>query len=215
MNLTPEWYFFILISLTISLAWIKLIYGRFINDFFSAATNYNSSYRIFREPGIVKKRVGYSLDIIYLFSGGLFLYNLFEFYNIKPFNYSGIHIFVFSLLVLLALIILRLFIMGIISIIFNRKEMISEFIYHFYLYNKMLGLSLMPFLFLIPYTQGILQQIIVYMSFTIVAIVYLYRFVRIFIFLIKNVVFIFYLFLYLCVLEIMPLMVFIKFLLSL
>ena len=152
---------------------------------------------------------------MYLIAGGLFLYNLSEFYNFKPFNYSGIHVFLLAVIVLLALILMRIMIMKTISVIFKRKELMSEFIFHFYLYNKILVLTLIPFLLLIPYTQGILQQISVYLGLTIVAIVYLYRFVRIILFLIKNVVFIFYLFLYLCVLELLPLIVIIKFMLSL
>jgi hypothetical protein len=209
------WYFFILISLIIIVAWIKIIYTKFLNDFFTSALNYQIARKIYNETGIVRKRVGITLDILYLVSGSLFLFAVSEFFNITPFNFSGIRILYLSFIVLLSFIVFRLLIMRLVSVIFHQKRIISEFLHHFYLYNKILGLLLIPFLFLIPYTEGVLQQVSVYVGFILILAVYLYRVFRIIVFLFKNAVFIFYLILYLCVLEILPFLVIIKFLLSL
>ncbi len=215
MSVIPDWYFFVLISLVISVVWIKLIYPKFLTNYFSSALSYQIAHKIYNETGLTGKRVGLTLDIIYLITGALFLYNLFHFFALSPFNLSGIRLLLLSLSALVFFILLRLLLMYLVSILFHQNKIISEFLFHFYLYNKMLGILLIPFLFFIPYTEGILQEVIVYVGIIAVIFVYLFKLVRVILFLLKNVIFIFYLFLYLCVLEIVPFMVIIKFLLSL
>jgi len=213
--MTNEWYFFALISLLILLAYIKLIYTKFLTEYISAAFNIQFAHKLFNETGIVRKRVGFTLDFIYLVSAASYIFALSDFFNYTLNNYSELNIFFISFIVLLLLIIFRLLIMKSFSIIFHQKKIISEFLFHFYLYNKLLGLLLIPFLLFIPYTEGNLQKVFVYLSFIVISGVIFYKLFRIINFLLKNVVFIFYLILYLCVLELIPFMVIIKFLLSL
>jgi len=215
MNVVPDWYFFILLLPVISIAWIKLLYSKFLDNYLSSALSYQIAHKNYSESGIVRKRIGLSLDIIYLISGAMFLLNLFYYYNITLFGISGIRLLAVSLLILLSLIALRLLLMNMVSVLFHVKHCISEFLYHYYLYNKILGLVLIPFLFLIPYTEGFLQDLSFFIAVTAIIVVNLFRVVRIIVFLLKNVIFIFYLILYLCVLEIAPFLIIIKFLISL
>ena len=215
MEYVPEWYFFILIGVILVFAWIKLIYTKFLNDLFSSVFNYHLSQKVYNEAGIVRKHVGYALIGIYNISGALYLFVLSRYFNIIPFGLSGIQLFFFFTGLLLAIMVFRIILTRLIAVIFVSEEKFSEFIYHFYSYNKILGLLLLPFLLFIPYTEGLLQQILVITSLCVVGLVYFTRLIRILIFIIKNVVFLFYLFLYLCVLEILPLLVIIRLVLSL
>ncbi len=60
-----------------------------------------------------------------------------------------------------------------------------------------------------------MQQVLIFSGVSLVIAVYLIRLFRVIIYVIKNVVLFFYLILYLCTLEILPLLVVIKVLLSL
>lgn len=211
----PEWYFFSLLFLLIIVIWIKLTYPKYFFDIFAASVSYSVACKIFNESGVIKKKVDLAIDLIYIISGGLFLYCLLTYFNLEPFELSGVKILLFSVLCLISIILFRVFCLKLISVIFHQEKLVDEFIFHFYLYNKTLGLLLIPFLLFIPYTEGVLQYIFLYISALTVLVVYIYRLLRIIIFLIKNEVFILYLILYLCILEILPFMVAVKYLLSL
>lgn len=212
---TPDWFFFITLIAVLSVAWVKLIYTKFVLDFISSAINYNAAVKVYSEPGIVRKRVGYYLNILFLISGSLYLFILFNFYGYSPFGLTGHDLLLFSLGILSAFIIYRIVIAKLISFLFLKEELFSQFIHHYFLYNKLLGLVLLPFLFFIPYTTEILQQIFVYLSIIIIAAVYLLRLIRIIEFILRKVVLYIYLFLYLCALEILPVLIITRIFLSL
>lgn len=211
----PDWFFYFLIALLLILAWIRIVYTKFLTEFLAAPINYQLSLRIHREAGIVRKRVGYTLNLIYLISGGLYLFLLCNFFGFYPYGFEGKELLLFCGGILLALIVIRTGLMGITAIIFNQRALFYELAHHFYLYNKALGLILIPFLLLIPYTEEYIQQLFVYMSITVAGLVYIIRLIRIIIFIFRNVVLLFYLFLYLCILEILPVLVIIRLIMSL
>jgi hypothetical protein len=105
--------------------------------------------------------------------------------------------------------------MKVIGYIFNRERMFSAYLYHHFIYNKIAGLAIIPFLFVIPYTKGILQEALIFTGISVIIITQLLRLVRAAIFIINNVVLFFYLILYLCILEIIPILVVIKVIISL
>lgn len=212
---TPDWYFLLIVALIISLAWIKIIFEKHIINFLSSSINYQVSLKVFNDAGIVRKRLGYILNSIYLISVGMYMFALSGYFRIAPYKLSGIYLLLFYIGILLGLAAIRLIIAGVTSIFFDRVKLFSEYIHHYYLYSKVLGLVILPFILLIPYTEGFLQQLSVYLSFMVVISVFISRIIRISSFIIKNVVLYFYLFLYLCVLEFMPILIIIRLMMSL
>ncbi len=215
MDKTPDWFFFIIIVAVLSLAWVKLIYTKFVFDFISSVFNYNISVKIYNEAGIVRKRVGYYLNILYLLTGSLYLFAISRYFDYSPFELRNMQLFFLCFCILFGFIFYRILITKIISFIFLKEGLFSEFIHHFYVYNKLLGLVLLPFLLLIPYSNESLQQIFVYLSFAIITSLYILRIFRIITFIFKKEVLLFYLFLYLCTLEILPVLVITRIFLSL
>lgn len=215
MNLTPDWYFYCLLLLLVIFIWIKMIYPKFLIDFFYAALSYPFANKVYYESGISRKYAGQGMNLIYFISGSLFIFNIVKHYNIQLFDLPDINILIFSVLILVSLILFRIFCLKFVAFIFHKEKIINLFIFHFYIYNKLLGLFLIPFLLFIPYTEGFLQTAFLYISFVIISIVFIYRLIRVIMYIFKNDIFIFYLFLYLCVFEILPYLVILKFLISL
>ena len=211
----PDWYFIIIISVLVAFAWIRIAYTRFIAILFESSFNYLLASKIFKERSAVKRRVWMAFDLIYLLNGSLFLYLLFRFFD---WDFVGENDFIqlsVSFGFLLVMMIIRIITMSVTGHIFDRYSLFSEFLYHFYIYNKLIGLVLLPFILAIPYTQGQLHVILIYTALSVVGIVYFMRFIRAVIFTLKKEVLIFYLILYLCTLEILPVLVIIKLILSL
>lgn len=215
IKLTPDWYFYILLFLSISAIWIKTAYPKFLYEYFYAAISYPFSNKIYYEAGITRKRAGALMTLIYIAAGSMYIFSVIKYYNFQLLEFTDFQIIILSTLLLILLILFRVFCLKFTAFIFHKESIIKGFIFHFYLYNKLLGLILIPFLFLIPYTQGILQIIFLYLSFLTISLMYIIRIIRVIIYIFKNDFFIFYLFLYLCAFEILPYVIMFKLLLSL
>ena len=211
----PDWYFIIIISVLVAFVLIRIAYFRFISVLFESSYNYLLASKIIKESSVIQKRVWIAFDFIYLINGSLFLFLLFRFFN---WDFAGENDYLqlaVSFGFLAGLMLIRSIIMRIIGHIFDRYSLFTEFLYHFFIYNKVIGLVLFPFILTIPYTRDQLHIILIYTALSMVGIVYFMRLIRAVIFTLKKEVLIFYLILYLCTLEILPVLVIIKLILSL
>jgi hypothetical protein len=211
----PDWYFLIILLVISCIAWARVIYGKHLSSIWFSSSSYQNATKVYKEQSAVQKRFGLGLDFLYLVNLSLFLYLLNRFFALAIFKADDIVFVLLAFLFLSFLVFIRIFVMRLTAYIFERSELFLEFLYHFFIFNKVMGLVLIPFLLTIPYTQGQLHKILVYTGIFIVFVIHLFRLFRIAVFVLKNVVLFFYLILYLCILEILPVLVVIKLLLFL
>jgi hypothetical protein len=74
-----------------------------------------------------------------------------------------------------------------------------------FVFNKLMGLAALPLIFLMVYTKGTVQDIVFWISVFILSGILLLRLIRGMVFSYRKDVLNFYMFLYLCALEIVPL----------
>ncbi len=211
----PDWYLIVIILVLSSIATAKVIYGKFLDSIWNSAYSYQIASKAYKERGIVQQRFGLGLDFLYLVNASLFLYLLNRHFAPGIFKVEGFQ-FVFQAFIILGLLILlRITMMRLTAYIFDRSELFQGFLFHYFIYSKVLGIVLIPFLISIPYTTGNLQEIIIYTGISMVFAIQLIRLLRVSVYIIKNVILILNLILYLCILEILPFMIVIKVILSL
>ncbi len=211
----PDWYFIIIIVLLSAIASSRIVYGKILNSIWVSAYSYQFATKTYKERGIVQKRVGLGLDLLYLVNASLFVYLLNQHFYFLKVEFQAYQFVLFSFAILSVLVLIRVLVMRLTAYIFERSELFLGFLYHYFIYSKVLGMVLIPFLIAIPYTSGNLQEVIVYTGISMILVVQLIRLIRASVYVLKNVIFLFYLILYLCVLEILPVLVVIKLLLSL
>jgi hypothetical protein len=211
----PDWYFLIIIVVLVVMTWIRMIYNKFLFALIENSYNFQLASKAFRERNIVQVRFGQVLNLLYLINGSLFVLALHHSFKWNLPLAGDFEIFTASFGILLSLMILRISIMRVIGFIFNRYSLFSESLFHIYLYTKLLGIALIPFIISIPYTSGIAHKILILSAFIVTGIIYLMRIIRQAVFVSKNVVLLLYLILYLCTLEIIPVVLIIKIILSL
>ncbi len=99
--------------------------------------------------------------------------------------------------------------------LFEQQKLFSQAVFHNFLYNKIAGIIIVPFILIIAYTRGVFQDIAVITGIVALTAVNIVRIIRGIIFISKTVVLLFYFILYLCILEILPVLVIIKLIFSL
>jgi hypothetical protein len=106
----------------------------------------------------------------------------------------------------------RVMLLNLAGFLFNKITVFREYLYNSLIFSKLLGVGLLPLLLFAVYTSGILQEVFFWLTSGTVIIVFLMRLIRSAVFSFRKDVSIFYMFLYLCALEIVPLMLLYKWL---
>jgi hypothetical protein len=211
----PDWYFIMILLVISGFAWARIVFGKFLTSIWVSAYSYQTASKAYKEQSVVQKRFSMALDLLYLINSSLFLYLLNNFFAPGLFVSNGILFVCQAFFFLFFLVFVRIVVMRITAFIFEQSELFLGFLYHYFIFNKVLGMVLIPFLIAIPYTQGTIREVLVYTGVSFVFIIHITRLFRAAVYVLKNVVLLFYLILYLCILEILPVLVVIKLLLSL
>ena len=201
----PTWYFVYLFLLMGLFAWIRLYYGSILTQTVQATTNFQVANKMFKNNSLLQNQLDGALYLFYFLSMAFLLYYVELRIAILPYGLQGGLLFFFNLALLVALFLGRVVLHTITGILFNRVRIIREYLYNMFIYNKLSGLIALPLLFLLVYTRGTLQDVLFWISIFALASIVVMRLIRTIVFSYRKEVLFFYMFLYLCALEIAPL----------
>ena len=132
-------------------------------------------------------------------------------YDILPFEGNRFVFWLISLAIIISAITLRHIICIIIGNMSGEKEIFREYLNGIYQVYRLAGLLLLVINVLILYTGFMSVTYLFYAGFALVALFYFIRVVRLFLIFINRHVSIFYLILYLCALEFLPVVIIVKY----
>ena len=201
----PTWYFIYLFILLGIYAWISLYYGKVMIQTFQASTNFQLTNKMFRNNSLLQNQLDGGLYVFYVLSMAFLLYYLELKTGLLPYDLRGGLLFLFNLVLLAGLFFGRLLLHNVSGFLFNKRKIVREYLYNMFVFNKLMGLAALPLIFLLVYTRGILQDMVFWTSIVTLSGILVLRLIRGFVFSYKKDVLIFYMFLYLCALEIAPL----------
>jgi hypothetical protein len=141
----------------------------------------------------------------YLLCGGLMLYIIEERFSLSPYGLQGILLYLFNLAMLTGLFFGRIILVNLTGFLFNQIGIFREYLYNAFIFNKILSFVVLPLLLFVLYTQGMVQEVLFWITLAVVLVVLGMRVVRGVVFSFKKDVLLFYMFLYLCALELVPL----------
>jgi len=205
-----DWMLGIIIFSLIVFAWIRFGFSRYVQNVIQASYNFFSARRIQEESNALRSRVFYFMNFLFFINISLFSAQYLEFKHISIFNQHGFVLFLLSFLVWLIIYGLKGFFLFTLDFLFLAKGKFMTYNSTVFIYNKLFGFFLLPVVAVLPY----IPVYTVLWLFKITAIVFIFLYIfRIFRGLqigIKNRLSIFYLILYLCALEILPMMLLYK-----
>ncbi len=199
----------ILISLII-FGWVRLKYKNVISDFVKAATNSHFIYQTFKDTNILKRQASALLDILFYINVSLLLFQIFEYNNIGILELSGFKAYMLCFVFCVIVYAIKYIIHKLIGILLIIQNDMSEYVFHIYLYNKFAGIIILPFIASYPFVSYPAQKIILYIAVILLIILYIVRIFRGILISFKKRLSVFYIILYLCTLEILPVIVLYK-----
>ena len=208
---SPDWILGVLVLILLILAWVRVYHLKRLKQLLQAFLYKLHVYTILRSNDSMIKRISLGLNAIFILSMSLFLYQLIEYYDVFLPLADTINSFLLILPVVLLLYPLKSLVLQLVGWIFSDTEKCSEYIFHVFLINKILRLSLIPIVVLATYLSSG-QEVLLQVGVSLVVLFYVYRLFRgYFIGRANANLSQFYIFLYLCTLEILPLIIITRF----
>jgi hypothetical protein len=201
----PTWYFIYLFLLTGFFAWIRVYYGNLIIQTVQASVDFQVANRMFNDNSLLQNQLDRILYLFFFLSMGFLLYVVELRIELIPYGLQGWGLFLFNLALLSGVFLGRLMMLNIAGILFKRIRLLREYLYNIFIFNKLTGMAILPLIFLLVYTRGILQEVVFWLTLLVVCGIFLMRLTRGVVFSYRKEVLIFYIFLYLCALELAPL----------
>lgn len=209
------WFLFILLFLFATLGWFKYNFNRYLGQVLNGTVSYQVSQRLYRDQNVLFLRVSGMLNIFFILTTAVFLYQVAQYFNLINYAINGVWIYLIIVLAFGTLFFLRQVSLRFIGFLFDKNEAFSEYLHNTQLYNKSMALLLLPLILGAAYMPVHLQTIFIFTGITLSIMLFILKIFRGSQIIIRNDVLILYWILYLCTLEILPLIIIYRYLLSL
>jgi hypothetical protein len=204
------WYILMLLIAVSIFAWGKSLYQKYLFQILASAYNYHTSIQLFRDKNVLFRNLSLILQVLFPLNVGLLLYFLIDFYHWQPPTGSAIlNIFLLSFGVFL-FFRLKILIYKALGHIFKVQEDFLEVQHHLNIFTKTLGVILLPFVVSMPFLNDSLKVGALFLLFGFLSVIMLLFFFRGIQIVNRKQVSFFFLILYLCAVEILPVALIVK-----
>jgi hypothetical protein len=204
-----QWIWGVIIAALILFASTRLIFNKYLATVFSGLFNYTASSHLYRERGYSLVQGAFRLDLLFLLTITTFLYQLFSFIEIQVAGFQGYKLFLILFGFISTFTIIKFLINRFIAIIAMNNTVLPEIIFNKHLFYKALGVILLPLIIILELDSPYLEKFFMLSSLISITF-YIISLARSLFIGFKKGVSIYYLILYLCTLEILPLLMIYK-----
>ena len=192
------------------LAWIKLAYVQFITPVLFSTFNYKEALKLYNSKNNPANNASLILHLIFAVNSGLFLLFIAWHFNFNLPPVSAPLLFISASLLLVLLFALKSVALGITGFLFDATKFFAEYTHNISLYNKITGILLMPLIVGLLYADPVVHGILIRAGLGLGGLIYLLQLIRGLEILTRKHFSVFYLILYLCAFEILPLCILYK-----
>ena len=184
-------------------------FGTYLSALFMSTVNYPAASRLFREQNISLRQGALILEIFFLLTMGLFAFQIVK-YSGARLPVSGFLLYLACFAAVLLFFRLKEFLYRFLGFINETLPETGEYLFTMRNYNKVTGILLLPVVCLTAWAPVSNPSVFLLAGLVIIALLYLKTLQRGIKILLKKQFSVFYLFLYLCTLEFLPLLLFLK-----
>ncbi len=208
--ISNDWILVVLLLTFFTLGWIRYFYGKVYLQSVRAVVSYRDSRRLFIEQNGLVKRISMTLNLVFFINFSLFLELALNYHNPQLNASNRFTMFLLVMAFLGAFIILKSIIYWVLGYLFNASAITKEYVYNSSIYNKLAGIAYLPLILAIPYVNVISQSALINTGFILFLLLYFLQLARGVQIIFKNNSSVFYTILYLCTIEILPMLVLYK-----
>jgi hypothetical protein len=205
-----EGMFYLLVVMLFYFAVVKLFFGKYLANLMTLFFKASIRQQQLREQVLQSPFPSLLLNILFIFSAGLYAAFLLRYYHYGNPEWFWLH-FIYCAGLLAILYMLKFLVLRITGWIFNINKAVETYLFVVFMTNKVIGIFLLPFLVLIAFSGPFLTDVGITISIIMIGLFYVYRFIASYSTLHKEIkISGLYFFLYLCAFEIAPLLLIYK-----
>lgn len=207
--------FYALIGLLIFFALVKNGFYRYIQDLFKIFFRTTMRQRQIKDQLVQSPLPSLLLNVFFLLSIGMFLALLLQNFELGL-HYNFWMLFLYCVLGLIAIYGVKLMVLKLIGWALQVSETTDTYIFIVFTTNKIIGIALLPFLILLAFTYGVVNQVSVTAGISVIIGLLAYRYFLSYVSVHRQIkISFFHFLLYLCAFEIAPLLLINKLLFTL
>lgn len=212
-NTSSVWMLGVIFVSLILIGAVRQLNNKRLLSFFSAFFAIRFAGQLQREEYAINNRAGTALLFNFVLVFSLFIFQVLDHFQIQFSDRSPFLVFLMLCGAVTGIYFLKILFVRIVAAIFRSEGEAKEYIFYILLFNQLLGIFLLPLVTGISFIKNFDPSFMIYLGIAIIVILFIYRLLRgIFIAISKPKISRFYLFLYLCTLEFLPLLFAVKFL---
>ena len=201
-EMLPDWFFLLFLAGLLVLSSARMLYERYFNRVLISLTNEYQALSLYKSRNLFTSQVIFMLLLNFILITPLAIFLLM---NGEGGEYTGRLVTVLGIAASIAgIVVLRRIVLYVTGELFQSNKVFGEYSFFIRNFYIKIGLVLLPFVLLAAYSRGISPRIFLVTAAVLVGILYLERLYRGFRAAARYHVPKFYLILYLCALEILP-----------
>ncbi len=205
--------FYILTGLVALLAGIRLIFPKYFKNLFLLFMQTSMRQKQTRENLLQNNLASIFLNILFMVSAGIYLTLLVLYKHWVDLSFN--HLLLYGVVFLFVVYLVKYIFLAFSGWVFNVPEATSAYSFVVFLVNKVLGIILIPFVWIITFSPLPIKQVAITISAGIILVLFLYRYLISFGVIRTNLkVSVLHFFLYLCAVELLPLFLIYKLLVN-
>ncbi len=194
------------------LAYITFSGKNYLSRVVTSVFNYSYSISFFREKNLAFVINNFLLKSLFFISSAIILKTWTDYFlGLVPESYQWLQLLIY-LAFSIGLVLIHNFVVKVLASLFGFRRMVEEYLFYVNNLFRITGIIFLIFILGGFFTSDSWKYLFIYLSVFISAIVYLIKISRIMFILFANRFSLYYLILYFCALEIIPVLLFIKFL---
>jgi hypothetical protein len=202
----PDWLVGVVVIAFFLFATVRLGFNKYLTQLAHSTVNYSTFTRLFQERYFNLLHASFRLDIIFNTILPLFLYQFLSTYRLTPLVKGSFNIYLICIATVIGYFLFKKVAYFLTGIMTESSREIREYLFSISVYNRMLGLFLLPVTAIIAFVPVYQPEMFLFLGLGIIVVFYLLalrRGAKIFL---RKHFSILYLILYLCTLEFLPLL---------
>lgn len=204
-----DWIILLLLVALALFASVRTKWNKYMVNLFQSTLNYSTALRMYQEKNSSHFYGAFQLDVIFYLVFSAFTVQVLNYFRID-FPYQNFFLFLFCLVAIIAFFSVKNTIYRFMGFLTGKKNETGEYLFNTNNFKRVAGLILLPLVAVIAFYPYGKENIPVTTGIFVVLILYSLLVFRGFIILLRKQFSIFYLFLYFCTLEFLPLVLLYK-----
>lgn len=193
---------------------IRMTNNKYLRELFSSVLFGQYARKIQKTTNVRNQKAAFVLNALFLFNASIFIYQFVSYYKINtPVNQSLLLI-PLSMGIVFSFGLIKGMLYLFVGFVFGSEKETRDYLFFSVLHNKIFALIILPVILVVPYIERQMLPILFNIGFGSFILLYFMQLFRGITIILKNTASLFYLFLYLCALEILPLIIMYSILIS-